>query len=62
MINITFRADPTLIQKARDQARKAGMTLIDAFRNWLQAFAGQSSGEANYRELIKLLDNAQPGK
>jgi len=62
MKNITFRADPTLIQKARDQARKAGMTLNDAFRNWLHAFAGKSTGEANYRELMKRLDYAQPGK
>lgn len=55
MKNITFRADPALIQKARGQARKAE-------RNWLQVFAGQSPGEANYRELIKLLDYAQPDK
>ncbi len=62
MNNITFSADPTLIHKAREQARKAGMTLNDAFRQWLHAFAGQGSGEANYRDLMKQLNYARPGR
>jgi hypothetical protein len=62
MKNITFSADPTLIYKAREQARKAGMTLNDAFRQWLGAFAGQGSGDANYRDLMKRLQYARPGR
>lgn len=62
MKNITFSADPTVIQKAREQARKAGMTLNDAFRQWLGAFAGQGSGDANYRDLMKQLSYARSGK
>jgi hypothetical protein len=62
MKNITFSADPSLIHKAREQARKAGMTLNDAFRQWLRRFAGQGAGEANYRALMKRLDYAKPGR
>ncbi|PIV31648.1 MAG: hypothetical protein COS35_00315 [Zetaproteobacteria bacterium CG02_land_8_20_14_3_00_50_9] len=62
MKNITFSADPMLIHKAREQARKAGMTLNDAFRQWLRGFAGQGTGEANYRDLMKRLTYARPGR
>ncbi|MGD9850815.1 MAG: hypothetical protein AB7T38_06095 [Nitrospirales bacterium] len=62
MKNITFSADPTLIHKAREQARKAGMTLNDAFRGWLRTFAGQGAGEANYRDLMKRLQYVRPGR
>ncbi len=62
MKNITFSADPALIQKAREQARKAGMTLNDAFRQWLWSFAGQATGEVNYRNLMKRLEYARPGR
>lgn len=62
MKNITFSADPSLIQRAREQARKSGMTLNDAFRQWLRRFAGRGTGEANYRALMKQLDYAQPGR
>ena len=62
MKNITFSADAVLIQKARQQARKAGMTLNEAFRNWLRNFAGQGTGEAHYRALMKRLEYAKPGR
>ncbi len=62
MKNITFSADPTLIHKAREQARKAGMTLNDAFRQWLGGFAGQGPGDANYRDLMMRLTYARPGR
>jgi hypothetical protein len=62
MKNITFSADPTLIHKAREQARKAGMTLNDAFRQWLRGFAGQGPGDANYRDLMKRLTYARSGR
>ena len=61
MKNITLSADPVLIAKAREQARNAGMTLNDAFRQWLRAFAGQGPGDANYRDLMKRLTYARPG-
>ncbi len=62
MKSITFSADPNLIHKAREQARKVGMTLNDAFRQWLEIFAGQSAGEVNYRDLMKRLTYARPGR
>ena len=62
MKKITFSADPTLIHKAREQARKTGMTLNDAFQGWLRTFAGQGVGEANYRDLMKRLQYARPGR
>jgi hypothetical protein len=62
MKNITFSADPTQIQKAREQARHAGMTLNEAFRQWLRGFAGQGSGSAHYRDLMKRLTYARPGR
>ena len=62
MKNITFSADPSLIHKAREQARKAGMTLNDAFRQWLRNFAGQGAEGANYRNLMERLQYARPGR
>ncbi len=62
MENVTFSADPTLIANARERARKAGMTLNDAFRQWLRGFAGQGPGEANYQDLMKQLQYSRPGR
>ncbi|MBA3613489.1 MAG: hypothetical protein H0W49_11395 [Nitrospirales bacterium] len=62
MKNILFKAGSTLFHKAMEQARKAGMTLNDAFRQWLRGFAGQGTGEANYRDLMKRLQYARPGR
>ena len=59
---ITFNADPTLIAKAKEQARKAGMTLNDAFQQWLHGFAGQGSGVAKYRDLMKRVQYVRPGR
>ena len=61
MKNITFSADPSLIQKAREQAQKAGMTLNEAFRQWLRGFAGQGSGGDNYKALMKQLSYVRSG-
>ncbi|MEO8327336.1 MAG: hypothetical protein ABI618_15905 [Nitrospirota bacterium] len=47
MKNITLSADPFLIAKSRGKARKTGMTLNDAFRQWLGVFAGQEHGDTN---------------
>ncbi len=62
MKNITFSADPSLIQKAREQAQKAGMTLNEAFRQWLRGFAGGGARQGNYRGLMKRLDYARSGR
>lgn len=62
MKNITFSADPSLIHKARERAQKAGMTLNEAFRQWLRGFAGQGSEKENYRALMKRLNYVRPGR
>jgi len=62
MKNISFRVDPSLIQKARVQARRAGMTLEEGFQQWLGWFAEQGDEGTNYRTLMKRLEYARPGR
>lgn len=48
MKNITFSADPRLIEAARERARAEHTTLNDRFRSWLADYArrGQRADEA----------------
>lgn len=62
MKNITLSADETLIRKARIRAHKEGVTLNNAFREWLQSYVAQDSEAATYKPLMKKLDYVLPGK
>ncbi len=43
--NITFTADETLIDAAREAARAAGTTLNEQFRLWLESYARRQRAE-----------------
>lgn len=62
MKNITFSADEVLLKKARRRAHLAGVTLNEAFREWLQRFSAQEAGGAEYRTVMKGLQSVQPGR
>jgi hypothetical protein len=52
MKNITFSADPNLIERARTRARQQKKTLNEAFREWLERYVGGQHGGDEYRQLI----------
>ena len=55
--NITLSADESLIEEAREKARKQNTTLNSLFRNWLEEFAGRRDRAKEYRELMKRLSH-----
>ena len=62
MKRITLIADEQLIRSAREKARKEKTTLNALFRIWLARYAGQGKSASTYRELMKRLAYANPGK
>ena len=55
--NITFSADPDLIERARERAREEKRTLNVAFREWLKEYTGGRDRAKRYRELMKGLSH-----
>jgi len=62
MKNITFNADETLIRKAREKAAKENTTLNNRFREWLESYVAKKSPVSEYREAMKKLGYASPGR
>lgn len=60
--NITLSADAELIARAREKASMQGTTLNSQFRLWLQAFVGQERASQQYRDLMRALEYAHPGR
>ena len=60
--NVTFSADETLIEEAREQARKQNTTLNVAFREWLAEYSGRRDRSKQFRDLMKKLDYVRPGR
>jgi hypothetical protein len=54
--NITFSADPELIEKARKRAEERGTTLNAEVRRWLEQFVSQSSNESELKQGLKRKD------
>ena len=44
--NITLTADGSLIERARERARRERTTLNEAFREWLMRYAGVSGSRS----------------
>lgn len=62
MKNITFNTDETLIRKAREKATKENTTLNNRFREWLESYVARTSPVSGYRETMKKLEYASPGR
>jgi hypothetical protein len=60
--NITFSADPDLIERARVKARQQKKTLNAAFREWLEDYTGRRDRVKEFRELMKRLEYVRPGR
>ena len=50
--NITFNADKSDIELAREDARSRNTTLHELFREWLKGIAGRKRREQDYRALM----------
>ncbi len=62
MRNITFSADEDLIERARLRAAGQKTTLNVAFREWLERYAGAAPTAAEYRLLMKRLQQVDAGR
>ena len=62
MKNITFTAEESLIEKARNKARKENSSLNKRFREWLKHYAADDLSKENYKDLMQKLDYANPGR
>jgi len=60
--NITFSADPNLIEKARQRAALEKRTLNTAFREWLARYVGRASPVHDYQQLMDDLSYASAGR
>lgn len=60
--NITFSADETSIERAREVARSEHKTLNDAFREWLDWYASRSITRQEIRNLFDRLKYADAGR
>ena len=54
MKNITFSADESAIERAREVARSEHRNLIDAFREWLIQYGSRRVSAAEVTELYSL--------
>lgn len=55
MKNVTFSADPDLIEKARQAARSEHKTLNAVFREWLETYTRRKGDVEAHRALIRRL-------
>lgn len=62
MRNITFSADDTKIELAREVARSENKTLNDAFRDWLDWYGSRTVTAARIDALFKKLDHVNAGR
>jgi len=60
--NITFSADESLIDRAREVARSEHKTLNDAFREWLHWYASRRATRREIRSLFERLKYADAGR
>jgi hypothetical protein len=60
--NITFSADESAIERAREVARSEQKTLNDAFREWLIQYGARSVSAAEIEELYRSLRHVNAGR
>lgn len=59
---ITFRAEQSAIEKAREVARLEGKTLEDAFREWLHWYASRNVSKGEIEALYRRLKHVDAGR
>jgi hypothetical protein len=60
--NITFNADKSDIELARQEARNRNTTLQELFQDWLKGIADRKVREQEYRALMDELRHVNPGR
>ena len=60
--NITFSADESLIDRAREVARQEHKTLNDAFREWLHQYSSRAVSAEEIAELYQSLRHVTAGR
>lgn len=60
--NITFSADKSDIELAREEAQSQNTTLHELFRDWLKGLAGRKRREMEYRALMDQLRHVNAGR
>ena len=60
--NITFNADKSDIELAREEARSQNTTLNELFRDWLKGIACRKARLQNYRALMHELRYVDAGR
>lgn len=55
MMNLTISVDDDLLSKARDHARRRGLSLQDLLRGYLRGLVGEASPDAVATELLDLM-------
>jgi len=59
--NITFSADETVIDLAREEARKRNTTLNQLFRDWLEDLAARDKRRKIIENLSRRMDDYEAG-
>ena len=62
MKNITFSANETLIEKAREKARLENTSLNKRFREWLELYVRKENQEEEFEAIMNKLGYAEPGQ
>jgi hypothetical protein len=60
--NITFSAEKSDIELAREHARNRNTTLHELFRDWLKGIAGRKVREQEFRALMDELRHVNAGR
>jgi hypothetical protein len=60
--NITFNADKSDIELAREEAQSQNTTLHELFRDWLKGLAGRKRRAQEYRALMNELRHVNAGR
>jgi hypothetical protein len=60
--NITFNADKSDIELAREEAQSQNTTLHELFRDWLKGIAGRKRRAQEYRVLMDELRHVNAGR
>lgn len=55
-MNVTISVEDELLERARDLARRRGISLQELIRDQLRLLAGERSGSDAARELLELTD------
>ncbi|WP_340104359.1 hypothetical protein [Rhodohalobacter sp. 8-1] len=62
MKNITFSANESLIEEAREKARLENTSLNKRFREWLEQYVRRGNQKEEFQSVMKKLGYAEPGK